>query len=101
MNNEILSAIQIMLIGMGEKYHFADTHIMTTIQIMLIGMGVVVLFLIILVYVMKFVSVVVAQINKIMPPQEEAISSAPVQSASGDKMKAIAIALAHIHSNKK
>ena len=52
---------------------------------------------------MKFVSVVIAQINKIMPPQEEAISSAPVQSASGDKMKAIAIALAHIHihSNKK
>lgn len=50
---------------------------------------------------MKFVSIVIAQINKIMPPQEEAISSAPVQSASADKMKAIAIALAHIHSNKK
>lgn len=77
-----------------------NNEILAAIQIMLIGMGVVVLFLIILVYVMKFVSVVVAQINKIMPPQEEAISSAPVQSASGDKMKAIAIALAHIHSNK-
>lgn len=78
-----------------------DNGILASIQIMFIGMGVVVLFLIILVYVMKFVSIVIAQINKIMPPQEEAISSAPVQSASGDKMKAIAIALAHIHSNKK
>ena len=78
-----------------------NNEILSAIQIMLIGMGVVVLFLIILVYVMKFVSVVIAQINKIMPPQEEAISSAPIQSASGDKMKAIAIALAHIHSNKK
>lgn len=78
-----------------------NNEILAAIQIMLIGMGVVVLFLIILVYVMKFVSVIIAQINKIMPPQEEAISSAPVQSASGDKMKAIAIALAHIHSNKK
>ena len=78
-----------------------NNEILSAIQIMLIGMGVVVLFLIILVYVMKFVSVVIAQINKIMPPQEEAISSASVQSASGDKMKAIAIALAHIHSNKK
>ena len=78
-----------------------NNEILSAIQIMLIGMGVVVLFLIILVYVMKFVSVVIAQINKIMPPQEEAISSAPVQSASGDKMKAVAIALAHIHSNKK
>ena len=77
-----------------------DNGILASIQIMFIGMGVVVLFLIILVYVMKFVSVVIAQINKIMPPQE-AISSASVQSASGDKMKAIAIALAHIHSNKK
>lgn len=78
-----------------------NNEILSAIQIMFIGMGVVVLFLIILVYVMKFVSVVIAQINKIMPPQEEAISSAPVQSASGDKMKAIAIALAYIHSNKK
>lgn len=78
-----------------------NNEILAAIQIMFIGMGVVVLFLIILVYVMKFVSVVIAQINKIMPPQEEAISSAPVQSASGDKMKAIAIALAYIHSNKK
>ena len=78
-----------------------NNEILAAIQIMFIGIGVVVLFLIILVYVMKFVSVVIAQINKIMPPQEEAISSAPVQSASGDKMKAIAIALAHIHSNKK
>ena len=69
-----------------------NNEILAAIQIMFIGMGVVVLFLIILVYVMKFVSVVVAQINKIMPPQEEAISSAPVQSASGDKMKAVAIA---------
>ena len=78
-----------------------NNEILSAIQIMLIGMGVVVLFLIILVYVMRFVSVIIAQVDKIMPPQEEAISSAPVQSASGDKMKAIAIALAHIHSNKK
>lgn len=78
-----------------------NNEILAAIQIMLIGMGVVVLFLIILVYVMKFVSVIIAQVDKIMPPQEEAISSAPVQSASGDKMKAIAIALAYIHSNKK
>lgn len=78
-----------------------NNEILAAIQIMFIGMGVVVLFLIILVYVMKFVSIVIAQINKMMPPQEEAISSAPVQSASGNKMKAIAIALAHIHSNKK
>lgn len=78
-----------------------NNEILAAIQIMFIGMGVVVLFLIILVYVMKFVSVIIAQVDKIMPPQEEAISSAPVQSASGDKMKAIAIALAHIHSNKK
>ena len=78
-----------------------NNEILSAIQIMFIGMGVVVLFLIILVYVMKFVSVIIAQVDKIMPPQEEAISSAPVQSASGDKMKAIAIALAHIHSNKK
>lgn len=78
-----------------------NNEILSAIQIMLIGMGVVVLFLIILVYVMKFVSVIIAQVDKIMPPQEEAISSAPIQSASGDKMKAIAIALAHIHSNKK
>ena len=78
-----------------------NNDILAAIQIMLIGMGVVVLFLIILVYVMKFVSVIIAQVDKIMPPQEEAISSAPVQSASGDKMKAIAIALAYIHSNKK
>lgn len=78
-----------------------NNEILSAIQIMLIGMGVVVLFLIILVYVMKLVSVVVAQVNKIMPPPEEAVSSVPVQSASGDKMKAIAIALAHIHSNKK
>lgn len=78
-----------------------NNEILAAIQIMLIGMGVVVLFLIILVYVMKFVSVIIAQVDKIMPPQEEAISSAPVQSASGDKMKAVAIALAHIHSNKK
>ena len=78
-----------------------NNDILAAIQIMLIGMGVVVLFLIILVYVMRFVSVIIAQVDKIMPPQEEAISSAPVQSASGDKMKAIAIALAHIHSNKK
>ncbi|TKZ35932.1 OadG family protein [Brachyspira catarrhinii] len=78
-----------------------NNDILAAIQIMLIGMGVVVLFLIILVYAMKFVSLVVAQVNKIMPPQEEAVSSAPVQSASGDKTKAIAIALAHIHANKK
>ena len=78
-----------------------NNDILAAIQIMFIGIGVVALFLIILVYAMKFVSLVVAQVNKIMPPQEEAVSSVPVQSASGDKTKAIAIALAHIHSNKK
>ena len=78
-----------------------NNDILAAIQIMFIGIGVVALFLIILVYAMKFVSIVVAQVNKIMPPQEEAVSSVPVQSASGDKTKAIAIALAHIHSNKK
>lgn len=78
-----------------------NNDILAAIQIMFIGIGVVALFLIILVYVMKFVSIVVAQVNKIMPPQEEAVSSVPVQSASGDKMTAIAIALAHIHSSKK
>lgn len=78
-----------------------NNDILSAIQIMFIGMGVVVLFLIILVYAMKLVSVVVAQVNKIMPPQEEAVSSVPVQSVSADKMKAITIALAHIHSSKK
>ncbi|WP_432632121.1 OadG family transporter subunit [Brachyspira sp.] len=78
-----------------------NNDILAAVQIMFIGIGVVALFLIILVYVMKFVSVIVAQVNKIMPPPEEAISSVPVQSASADKTKAIAIALAHIHSNKK
>ena len=78
-----------------------NNGILASIQIMFIGMAVVVLFLVILVYAMKFVSLVVAQVNKIMPPQEEAVSSVPVQSVSADKMKAIAIALAHIHSNKK
>ena len=78
-----------------------NNDILSAVQIMFIGMGVVVLFLIILVYAMKLVSAVVAQINKIMPPEEESVSSVPVQSVSMDKMKAIAIALAHIHSNKK
>ena len=78
-----------------------NNDILSAVQIMFIGMGVVVLFLIILVYAMKLVSVVVAQINKIMPPEEEAVSSVPVQSVSADKTKAIAIALAHIHSSKK
>ena len=78
-----------------------NNDILSAVQIMFIGMGVVVLFLIILVYAMKLVSAVVAQINKIMPPEEEAVSSVPVQSVSMDKMKAIAIALAHIHSSKK
>lgn len=78
-----------------------NNGILASIQIMFIGMAVVVLFLIILVYAMKLVSLVVAQVNKIMPPEEESVSSVPVQSVSADKMKAIAIALAHIHSNKK
>lgn len=78
-----------------------NNDILSAVQIMFIGMGVVVLFLIILVYAMKLVSVVVAQINKIMPPEEEAVSSVPVQSVRADKTKAIAIALAHIHSSKK
>lgn len=75
--------------------------IIEALQIMLIGMGVVVLFLIILVYVMKLVSVIIAQVDKVMPQKEEKQTALPVQSVSNDKMVAIAIALAHVHSNKK
>lgn len=75
--------------------------IIEALQIMLIGMGVVVLFLIILVYVMKLVSAVIVQVDKIMPQKEEEQTALPVQSVSNDKMVAIAIALAHVHSNKK
>lgn len=78
-----------------------NNDILAAIQIMFIGMGVVVLFLIILVYAMKLVSLIVAQIDKIMPQKEEIVSDVKVQTASGDKLTAIAIALAHIHSNKK
>ena len=80
-----------------------NSSIMEALLIMLIGMGVVVLFLIILVFVMKIVSSVVAQVDKLIPPPQEAIASspAPVQTANNDKMVAIAIALAHMHSNKK
>lgn len=78
-----------------------NNDILAAIQIMFIGMGVVVLFLIILVYAMKFVSLIVAQIDKIMPQKEEIVSDVKVQTASGDKLTAIAIALAHTHSNKK
>ncbi|WP_297205118.1 OadG family transporter subunit [uncultured Brachyspira sp.] len=79
-----------------------NSSIMEALQIMVIGMGVVVLFLIILVFVMKFVSTVVAQVDKLMPPPQEASvsSPAPVQAVNNDKMVAIAIALAHVHSNK-
>ena len=79
-----------------------NSSIMEALQIMVIGMGVVVLFLIILVYVMKIVSTVVAQVDKLMPPPQEDSSSspAPVQTVNNDKMVAIAIGLAHIHSNK-
>lgn len=79
-----------------------NSSIMEAIQIMLIGMGVVVLFLVILVFVMKVVSAVVAQVDKMMPPAQEGSSSspAPVQAVNNDKMVAIAIALAHVHSNK-
>ena len=77
-----------------------DNGILASIQIMFIGMAVVILFLIIQIYIMKFVSVIVAKIDKIMPQKEEPISSAPVQSINNDKMTAIAIALAHIHSGK-
>ena len=75
--------------------------IIEALQIMVIGMGIVVLFLIILVYVMKLVSVIIAQVDKIMPQKEEEQTALPVQSVSNDKMVAIAIALAHAHSNKK
>ena len=79
-----------------------NSSIMEALQIMVIGMGVVVLFLIILVYVMKIVSTVIAQVDRLMPPLQEASSSspAPVQTVNNDKMVAIAIALAHVHSNK-
>ena len=78
-----------------------NVGIIEALQIMLIGMGVVVLFLIILVYVMKLVSVIIAQVDKVMPQKEEVQTALPVQSVSNDKMVAIAIALAHVHSNKK
>ena len=50
---------------------------------------------------MKLVSVIIAQVDKIMPQKEEEQTALPVQSVSNDKMVAIAIALAHVHSNKK
>lgn len=80
-----------------------NSSIIEALQIMVIGMGVVVLFLIILVFVMKFVAGIVAQVDKLMPPPKEETSALPtaVQSSSNDKMVAIAIALAHIHSSKK
>ena len=78
-----------------------NSSIMEALQIMVIGMGVVVLFLIILVFVMKFVAGIIAQVDKLMPPPKEETSAAPpVISSSNDKMVAIAIALAHVHSNK-
>lgn len=80
-----------------------NNDIIEALQIMLIGMGVVVLFLIILVFVMKLVSSVVAKLDKLMPVKQEEISSpstTATQSISNDKMIAIAIALAHVHSNK-
>ena len=78
-----------------------NSSIMEALLIMLIGMGVVVLFLIILVFVMKFVAGIVAQVDKLMPPpQEEIPASAPAASISSDKMVAVAIALAYVHSNK-
>ena len=78
-----------------------NSSIIEALQIMLIGMGVVVLFLIILVFVMKFVAGIVAQVDKLMPPPKEETSAAPpVISSSNDKMVAIAIALAHVHSSK-
>ncbi|OEJ14236.1 sodium pump decarboxylase [Brachyspira hampsonii] len=79
-----------------------NSSIIEALQIMIIGMAVVVLFLIILVFVMKIVGAVVAKVDKLMPPQEAISSSpAPVQTSNNDKMVAIAIALAHVHSNKK
>ncbi|PTY40417.1 OadG family protein [Brachyspira hampsonii] len=80
-----------------------NSSIIEALQIMIIGMAVVVLFLIILVFVMKIVGAIVAKVDKLMPPPQEAISSspAPVQTSNNDKMVAIAIALAHVHSNKK
>ena len=78
-----------------------NSSIIEALQIMLIGMGVVVLFLIILVYVMKLVAGIVAQVDKLMPPpQEEIPTSVPSAPISSDKMVAVAIALAHVHSNK-
>ena len=48
-----------------------NSSIVEALQIMLIGMSVVVLFLIILVFVMKIVASVVAQVDKLMPPAQE------------------------------
>ncbi|WP_295158446.1 OadG family protein [uncultured Brachyspira sp.] len=76
-----------------------NSSIMEALQIMLIGMGVVVSFLIILVFVMKIVANVIAQVDKLMPPPKEE-TSAPAVSVSSDKMIAAAIAIAHVHSSK-
>lgn len=77
-----------------------DNGILASVQIMFIGMAVVIIFLIIMVYIMKFVSLIVAQIDKIMPQKEEEIaSSVQSQPINNDKTMAIAVALAHIHSN--
>lgn len=80
-----------------------NSSIIEALQIMVIGMGVVVLFLIILVYVMKIVAAIVAQVDKLMPPPKEEAAPLPtaVNTSGNDKMVAIAIALAHIHSSKK
>ncbi|MCZ9894044.1 OadG family protein [Brachyspira hyodysenteriae] len=48
-----------------------NSSIIEALQIMLIGMGVVVLFLIILVFVMKFVAGIGGQADKLMPPPKE------------------------------
>lgn len=73
-----------------------DNNIIEAIQIMFIGMAVVVIFLIILVYVMKLVSKVTAQIDKIMPNKEE--TNIISETRNDNKMIATAIALAHLQN---
>lgn len=77
-----------------------NSSIIEALQIMLIGMCVVVLFLIILVYVMKIVAAIITQVNKLIPNVQESSSPAQVQLSDNNKMVAIAIALACVHSNK-
>ena len=80
-----------------------NSSIIEALQIMIRGIVIVVFFLIILVYDMKLVAAIVAQVDKLMaPPKKEAAPLPSAVRASGNhQMTSIAIALAHIHIAKK